>query len=149
MEDDVMRTAIPNVGLLPGGSGRKFIPVPGGGGDDADEGAGADPAPLTLLVGQGAVMPGATMKPNAPRPPPVSKIAPSECFLPLLDVRRPDVPPAPYSTLGVPHQYFLPERQTDSMKVPLISFQDASEQSKLGGSQMRSQVTATPPPEPE
>jgi hypothetical protein len=148
MEDDVMRAPIPNVGLLPGGSGRRFIPVPAGL-DDADEGAGQGDAPLTLLVGQGAVPPGATMKPNAPRPPPISKLAPSECFLPLLDVRRPDVPPAPYSTLGVPHQYYLPDRQTDSMKVPLISFQDASEQSKLGGSQMRSQVTATPPPEPE
>merc|ERR1719159_916264 len=147
MDDDVMRSAIPNVGLLPGGSGRKFIPAPGG--DDAAEGAGDTGAPLTLLVGQGTVPPGATLKPNAPRPPPISKIAPSECFLPLLDVRRPDVPAAPYSTLGVPHQYFLPDRQTDSMKVPLISFQDASEQSKLGGSQMRSQVTATPPPEPE
>ena len=46
------------VGLLPGGSGRKFIPVPGGA-DDADEGAGrGDDAPLTLLVGQGAVTPG-------------------------------------------------------------------------------------------
>merc|ERR1719473_1156327 len=33
---------------------------------------------------------------------PIPNIAPSECFLPLLDVRRPDVPPAPYSTLGVP-----------------------------------------------
>merc|ERR1719389_753537 len=144
-----MRSVIPNVGLLPGGTPRKFVPVPAGV-DDADEGAGRDAgAPLTLLVGQGTVPPGATLKPNAPRPPPISKLAPSECFLPLLDVRRPDVPPAPYSTLGVPHQYFLPERQTDSMKVPLISFQDASEQSKIGGSQMRSQVTATPPPEPE
>ena len=34
-----------------------------------------------------------------------------------VEVRRPDVPPAPYSTLGVPHQYYLPDRQTDSMKV--------------------------------
>merc|ERR1719160_798666 len=137
MEDEVMRTPIPNVGLLPGGSGRKYIPVPMG--EDYDPDGDREPAPLTLLVGSGTAPPGVTMKPNAPRPPPVAKLAPSECFLPLLDVRPP----------GVPHQYYLPDRQTDSMKVPLISFQDASEQSKIGGSQMRSQVTATPPPEPE
>merc|ERR1719486_1144902 len=28
MEDEVMRAPIPNVGLLPGGTQRKFIPVP-------------------------------------------------------------------------------------------------------------------------
>merc|ERR1719146_524974 len=34
MEDDVMRAPIPNVGLLPGGTPRKFIPVPAGMEDD-------------------------------------------------------------------------------------------------------------------
>ena len=40
-----------------------------------------------------------------------------ESFLPLMGEPRPDIPPAPYATLSVPHKYHIPVRQTDSMKV--------------------------------
>merc|ERR1719321_2346655 len=65
MEDDVMRAPIPRAGLLPGGTTRKFIPVPvDDRGEDEQGDTPREPEPLNLLVGSGRVpqLPASTVK---------------------------------------------------------------------------------------